>query len=103
MSKINRLNIISYATFQATIVAGLGLVLGVVYAFGGLILDILVTLDWVTSTETPGLSLGTLLAFGGVVGMPLVFMAAGFVLGIIQALLYNLFAKWFGGLSLKFK
>ena len=103
MSKINRLNIISYATFQATIVAGLGLVLGVVYTFGGLILDILVTLDWVPPTETPGLSLGTLLAFGGVVGMPLVFMAAGFVLGIIQALLYNLFAKWFGGLSLKFK
>ena len=103
MSKINRLNIISYATFQATIVAGLGLVLGVVYAFGGLILDILVTLDWVPPTETPGLSLGTLLAFGGVVDMPLVFMAAGFVLGIIQALLYNLFAKWFGGLSLKFK
>lgn len=59
MSKINRLNIISYATFQATIVAGLGLVLGVVYAFGGLILDILVTLDWVPPTETPGLSLGS--------------------------------------------
>ena len=33
----------------------------------------------------------------------LVFSFIGFITGIIEAILYNLFAKWFGGLTINFK
>jgi|TARA_Y100000310_G_C20596076_1_gene770572 hypothetical protein len=73
-----------------------GLVAGIIYSFGGLIIDILVSLGWITSTQTPGLSYGTILAFGALIGMPAIFSAIGFILGIVEAILYNLFANLFG-------
>lgn len=77
-----------------------GLILGILYSFGGLIVDSLVTLEWMTTNETPGLSYGTLLAFGALIGMPLIFAVAGFVVGGIGAILFNIVAKWFGGIKI---
>lgn len=51
----------------------LGLMLGVIYAFGGLLIDL----------ATIGLNWGTLMAFGALVGMPAIFAASGFVLGVL--------------------
>ncbi len=48
-----------------------GLACGVLYAVGGFVIDLLTT----------GLNLGTALAFMALAGMPLLFGAAGFVLG----------------------
>lgn len=56
-----------------------------------------------SSSETSGLSYGTLLAFGALIGMPLIFGATGFLTGICEAILYNLFAKLFGGIKINFK
>ncbi len=55
--------------------AALGLVAGVLYAFGGLVIDLL----------TVGLNAGTALAFMALVGMPLLFGAVGFLLGGLVA------------------
>jgi len=41
--------------------------------------------------------------FGALVGMPVIFATFGFILGLVEALLYNLFAKWFGGIELDFE
>ncbi len=58
-------------------------------AFGGLIYDVF----------TIGLNWGTALAFLSLLGMPLTLALFGFLLGLIEAFLYNLFAGWFGGLE----
>ncbi|MFQ5677381.1 MAG: hypothetical protein ACE5G1_15945, partial [bacterium] len=77
----------------------IGLILGILYSFGGLIIDALVSMGWITSAETPGLSFGTVLAFGALIGMPIIFATFGFIVGLIEAFLYNLFARWFGGIK----
>jgi hypothetical protein len=102
MKKIEKIRILSFAKFQAILMGFLGLAAGIIYSFGGLAIDILVSLEWVTSTETPGLSFGTILAFGALIGMPIIFAASGFILGIVEALLYNLYARWFGGVRVDF-
>jgi hypothetical protein len=81
-----------------------GLFCGIVYSFGGLLIDILVSLNWLSSEvmETPGLSYGTALAFGALIGMPIIFALAGFVLGIIEGIVYNLFSKWLFGIKIEF-
>ena len=57
--------------------AGLGLVCGVLYSFGGLVVDLF----------TIGLNWGTVLAFGALVGMPIIFGTFGFFLGALIALI----------------
>ena len=82
----------------------LGLLAGVFYSFGGLIIDTLVSLG-VLSPErmsTPGLSYGTILAFGALIGMPLIFAVFGFFAGLVEAILFNSFASFFGGISADF-
>lgn len=73
----NKVAIKSYFDFYTKVGATVGLVLGIVYSFGGLLIDSLVSLGWVTSSETSGLSMGTVLAFGALIGMPLIFGMLG--------------------------
>ena len=101
--KIKKLNLLSFARFQGLLGALLGLLAGIIYSFGGLVVDALVTLGWVVTTETPGLSYGTVLAFGALIGMPLIGLVVGLVIGFISAILYNLYAKWFGGIEIDFE
>jgi len=103
MARIRKLKLFPFARFQALLGALLGLIAGISYSFGGLIIDTLVTLGWVVTPETPGLSYGTVLAFGALIGMPLIGLMAGLVVGFISAILYNLFAKLFGGIEIDFE
>lgn len=99
MAKIKKIKVISFAKFQAVLAGLVGILVGIFYSFGGFIIDSLVSLGWVTTNETPGLSYGTVLAFGALIGMPIIFATFGFIVGIIEALLYNLFALRFGGMK----
>ena len=65
--------------------AFMGLILGVLYSFGGALIDVLVTIGWITSSETPGLSYGTALAFWAIIVMPLLLAIFGFMAGSISA------------------
>ena len=58
----------------------LGLLLGVIYSFGGLFVDL----------ATIGLNWGTLMAFGALIGMPIIFAIAGMLLGIVL----DVVVKW---------
>ena len=100
MARSKKIKILSFAIFQGFLGTLLGLIAGICYSFGGLIIDALVSMGWVTTSETPGLSYGTLLAFGALIGMPIIFYIGGFILGIVEALLYNLVGRWIGGLDL---
>jgi hypothetical protein len=70
------MKILPTATRLAKWMAYLGFVCGVLYSFGGLVIDLL----------TIGLNWGTALAFMALVGMPVIFGAFGFLLGAIVAL-----------------
>lgn len=69
-----------------------GLIAGILYSFGGAIYDLLTsgTVNW-----------GTALAFLALIGMPILFATFGFLVGLIEAYLYNLFASWIGGIELE--
>jgi hypothetical protein len=88
---INRVGILSLAKMQALLLSFLGLIAGILYSLGGLIYDVY---------NTGGVNIGTALAFLALIGMPLIFAIFGFVVGIFEAILYNVFAKWFGGIEL---
>jgi len=99
----NRIRVFSFAKFQTVLGALIGLICGILYSFGGLIIDILVSKGWITTQKTPGLSYGTVLAFGALIGMPIIGATIGFLLGLVEAILYNLFAKWLGGIKIDFE
>lgn len=94
-----QLKVIAFARFQAILTALVGLLLGILYSFGGFVIDLLVTLGWISSAaaSTIGLGSGTILAFGALIGMPVILAAAGFILGLIEALLFNRVARRFKG------
>jgi len=100
---IQKIKIVRFAVFQAKLAALLGLLAGIIYSFGGAIIDTLVSLGWMVSTQTPGLSVGTALAFGALIGMPLIFAIGGFILGLIEAFLYNVCTRWVGKIDMDFK
>ena len=100
---MKKLHPISLAKFQAVLFGLLGLLFGVIYSFGGLAIDTLVSLDLISSSETPGLSYGTVLAFGALVGMPFLGLIIGFVTGLVEAILFNLFTKCFGKINIQLK
>lgn len=100
MEVLNRIGVRSAARFSVAGGVVLGLIAGIIYSFGGAIIDILVSAGWVTSDETPGLSSGTALAFGALLGMPVIGGVTGFVAGAFGAWLYNLVASRVGGVKI---
>ena len=99
MAELKRIIVFSFAKFQAILMALVGLIAGILYSFGGFAIDVLVSIGWISSSETPGLSFGTVLAFGALIGMPIIFAAFGFMTGLIEAFLYNIYARRFGGIK----
>ena len=105
MKAIKKIKVYALARFQTILGVIIGLICGILYSIGGLLIDVLVSMGWASSLywETPGLSYGTVLAFGALIGMPVIGAVAGFLLGIVEGILYNLFAKWFRGFNLDFE
>ena len=91
------MTILSITKLQTYLLALVGLLLGFLYSFGGLLVDTLVTMGLVDGAiaGTPGLSYGTLLAFGALIGMPAIGAVAGFLLGIAEGILYTAVKKYF--------
>lgn len=85
--------VVPFLIFYTKLGAIVGLVFGLIYSFGGLMVDSLVSLGWMTSSETPGLSVGTLLAFGALIGMPLIFGVLGFLVGGLRSIFVFMCAK----------
>ena len=93
MKKGKKIKIVSFAMFQATVLGLIGLGLGILYSFGGAAYDLF----------TIGFNQGTLLAFGALIGMPLILAVGGFVLGLIEGILYNFFLRFFFDLHVSFE
>lgn len=99
MAKLTKMGLGFSTKLLAIYGAGIGLFLGVLYSVGGFLIDALVSLGWISSLETPGLSAGTALAFLALIGMPLIFAMLGAMIGLIGAPIYNAWAKRFGGIE----
>jgi hypothetical protein len=103
---MKKINILKYAKFQGIICSIIGLLFGVIYSFGGLIVDSLVTLgmtDPIIWDNTPGLSYGTFLAFLSLIAMPLYFGGIGFIFGLVGAFLFNKLKHLFKNIDLNFE
>jgi hypothetical protein len=76
----------------------LGLICGIFCSPGGLISGALVTLESLSyeSVSTPVLSIGTVLAFGVLIRMSVLFAIIGFLTGILEAIIHNLWLKYLG-------
>ena len=101
MVKLQTIGVLSSVRVHAVLMAILGLIAGILYSFGGAVIDVFVSAGWVTSSETPGLAYGTVLAFGALIAMPILFSLAGLAYGAIVAILYNLVAERVGAIELK--
>lgn len=86
MAKLNRVGVFFLAKLQASIMVVVGLIAGILYAFGGLLIDL----------STTGLNRGTALAMGALIGMPAIFAVLGFLAGTLGAVLYNVAGRYFG-------
>ena len=93
MAKLKRLGVLFSAKLQAIVMGIVGLIAGILYAFGGFFYELF----------TGTLNLGTALAFFALIGMPLLFSLFGFLAGAVGAVLYNLVARWFGGIEMDFE
>jgi hypothetical protein len=97
MNIIRRVSPLSLARVQGLIMAGVGLLFGVVFAgFGTLI-------GTVAKSQGDG-GLGVLAGFFGlgmVLVLPVFYGAIGFVGGFIAGWLYNLAAKYVGGIQVE--
>ena len=91
MAKLKKIRIFSLAKLQGILFSYVGLLCGILYSFGGFIYDL---------ATTGSLNLGTALAFFALIGMPLIFASFGFIVGLILAVLYNLFSRLFGEANL---
>lgn len=105
MARVRRFGVLSSAKLSTAVMGIVGLIAGILYSFGGLIVDALVSIGWVSSVsaETPGLSYGTVLAFGALIGMPIIFAVPGLLVGAIGAFLYNVAARRVGGIEMDFE
>jgi hypothetical protein len=104
MVQCNKIRVFDFAKFQAIFASLLGLVAGLFYSFGGLVIDVLVSSEILSNITygTSGLSYGTVLGFGALLGVPLIFAFVGGVLGLFEALLYNVYVKWFDAIEIHF-
>ncbi len=100
MKKVKKISILSVAKLQGLLGIFIGLSCGILYSVGGLIIDIMVSLNLISSSETPGLSIGTLLAFGALIAMPIIFGVSGYILGLIEGGLFNLISPLIGGVNI---
>ena len=91
---LRRLGVISVGTIHGAISAAFGLLIGLVVALASLVGAGL-------AGEHGSAMFGALFGVGAVVLFPLLYGVMGFVVGVLAAALYNLFAGLVGGVRLE--
>ncbi len=97
MKKSQKIKVLDFALFQAILFSQIGLFAGIIYSFGGFFIDLLVSLDFISTDDTPGLSIGTIFAFSALIGMPAIAFSIGFVTGLFESIFFNIFLSGIHG------
>lgn len=82
----------------------LGKISGILYAFIGFIVGVImsfVSIIGASLGEPEAGIFGALFGIGAIILFPILYGVMGFVGGLISALLYNLIAKWIGGVEIE--
>ncbi len=93
MAQLKSIGVLSLAKIYALIMAVFGLIIGIFYGFG-----MMAPIGF-----SGGMMSGAVAGFLFVILMPVFYGVLGFVSGAITALLYNMFAKWVGGVEVDLK
>ena len=94
MKELRHIGILSSAKFLTILMGIVGLILGLAYSVGGAIYDVIMgQVSWG----------GTGLAFAAIPGMTAMFAGGGLAAGIIAPFIYNLLARWTGGIKVSLK
>lgn len=83
----------------------MGKVLGVMYAFIGIIIGGLITIFTVLGsvlTSSGNTGGAALFGIGAIIFFPIMYGILGLVFGALSGWLYNLSAKWTGGIEMEF-
>ncbi|PIN78795.1 hypothetical protein COV16_05560 [Candidatus Woesearchaeota archaeon CG10_big_fil_rev_8_21_14_0_10_34_8] len=82
-------------------VLSLGKILGVLYAFIGLIIGAIISLVSVIFHSGSSSFFEGLFGIGSIIFLPVFYGVLGFLGGLISAALYNIVASWMGGLEIE--
>ena len=94
---IKRVNPISAAKVMGLLGLVIGLILGAFISLGALALGGAA----IASDEPGGALVGMIFGAGAIVILPLFYGCVAFVGGLVQSLLYNVAAKWTGGVEVE--
>lgn len=98
--KLKKVGVLSFAIFEGIFSAIIGLIMGllsmVMFSAINTIMPLNAALEDGSVIAAP--SLGIL----GIIKLIIVWGVMGFILGAVFALIYNLIAKWTGGIDLEF-
>jgi hypothetical protein len=87
--ELKKIGILSLGKIQAIVMAIIGLIMGILYAIGGIALSSVLQING-----------GIGLALASIIILPIVYGILGFIGGIIGALVFNAAVKVIGGLEL---
>jgi len=87
--ELKKIDIMSTGKFFAVLYAIVGFFLGILLAVGGSTM----------SSMIPGLSMMRGVGFVAIIVAPIFYAIVGFINGVITAFLYNIVAKWVGGIK----
>lgn len=96
---VKRIGVLSLGRVMGTIYGGMGLLFGLIFS----IVAILGTAFGTAFQEATGADalLGALFGVGAVILLPIFYGLMGFLAGLLMAALYNLAARFVGGLELE--
>jgi hypothetical protein len=94
--RVKRVGVMSYAKISTIIMAIIGLFLGIFYA-------VIYAVLGPSAMQTAGAEVDPLMTIGPlvIIIMPIIYAIMGFIMGVIGAWLYNLIAKWVGGVQIE--
>jgi hypothetical protein len=93
MIEIKKLGVISVGKMLGLLYAILGLIFGAIFSCVSLIGAM------AAFTESGGEALGLLFGVGSIIFLPIIYGLMGFVTGLVVALIYNLIARFVGGIE----
>jgi hypothetical protein len=93
MKEITRMDVLSVGKIYAVTLAILGFILGIFVALIG---------SAAATFHRPGM-FGAGFGIASIIIFPVIYAIIGFIAGIIGAALYNLVAKWVGGIQIELK
>lgn len=94
---VRKIGVLSAGKVTGVLYAILGLVFGAIFA----LFSLLGAAVGVASSQSPDALVGLLFGVGSVVFLPIFYGVLGFVFGLLTALLYNLVARFVGGIEVE--